>query len=122
MAHLEVIAKQVDELERHDLVEPAASPWASNPHWMPSSVSWLNPSATMMSRNVNCCLWFKDVQAIPTRTTFCHPHAGLQWLRMTPEPMGKLDRWLTFIEQFTFEGRRRGMAMRMRCPEGRMRT
>ena len=30
MAHLEVIDKQVDELVRHDLVEPAASPWASN--------------------------------------------------------------------------------------------
>jgi len=30
MAHLEVIDNQVDELMRHDLVEPAVSPWASN--------------------------------------------------------------------------------------------
>ena len=30
MAHLEVIDNQVGELVRHDLVEPAASPWASN--------------------------------------------------------------------------------------------
>ena len=30
-------------------------------------------------------------------------HAALQWLRRTPEPMGQLARWLTFIEQFTFE-------------------
>ena len=30
MAHLDVIDKQVDEMVRHDLVERAASPWASN--------------------------------------------------------------------------------------------
>jgi len=30
-------------------------------------------------------------------------HAALQWLRKTPEPMGQLARWLTFIEQFDFE-------------------
>jgi len=26
-------------------------------------------------------------------------HSALQWLRGTPEPMGQLARWLTFIEQ-----------------------
>ena len=30
-------------------------------------------------------------------------HSALQWLRRTPEPMGQLARWLTFIEQFQFE-------------------
>lgn len=30
VAHLDVIDKQVDEMVRHDLVERAASPWASN--------------------------------------------------------------------------------------------
>ena len=41
--------------------------------------------------------------------------SSLQWLRETPEPMGQLARWLTFIEQFDFEvvhraGARRGNA------------
>ena len=30
MAHLDEIDRQVDEMLRHDIVEPAASPWASN--------------------------------------------------------------------------------------------
>jgi len=30
-------------------------------------------------------------------------HAALSWLRRTPEPMPQLARWLTFIEEFTFE-------------------
>jgi len=30
-------------------------------------------------------------------------HSALQWLRRTPEPMGQLARWLTFVEQFQFE-------------------
>jgi len=29
--------------------------------------------------------------------------AALQWLRKTPEPMGQLARWLTFVEQYDFE-------------------
>jgi len=52
-------------------------------------------------------------------------HAALQWLRKTPEPMGQLARWLTFIEQFDFEvilEQVQNTAMRMGCPGGRMRT
>ena len=30
-------------------------------------------------------------------------HAALQWLRKTPEPMGQIARWLTFVEQYDFE-------------------
>jgi len=30
VAHLDIIDQQVDEMMRHDLVEPAASPWSSN--------------------------------------------------------------------------------------------
>ena len=30
IAHLDVIDRQVDELVRHNFLEPAASPWASN--------------------------------------------------------------------------------------------
>jgi len=30
-------------------------------------------------------------------------HSELQWLRRIPEPMGQLARWLSVIEQFTFE-------------------
>ena len=30
-------------------------------------------------------------------------HSALRWLRTTPEPMAQLARWLTFIEQFSFE-------------------
>ena len=30
-------------------------------------------------------------------------HAALSWLRMTPEPMPQLARWLTFIEEFDYE-------------------
>ena len=30
-------------------------------------------------------------------------HSALQWLRRTPEPMGQLARWLTFVEQYDFE-------------------
>lgn len=37
-------------------------------------------------------------------------HAALQWLMRTPEPMGQLARWLTFIEMFDFEIRHRAGA------------
>ena len=30
IAHLDIIDKQVDELQQNDFIEPAASPWASN--------------------------------------------------------------------------------------------
>jgi len=30
-------------------------------------------------------------------------HAALSWLRRTPEPMPQLARWLTFIEEFSFD-------------------
>jgi len=30
-------------------------------------------------------------------------HQALQWYRRTPEPMGQLERWLTFIEQYNFD-------------------
>jgi len=34
-------------------------------------------------------------------------HAALSWLRRTPEPMPQLARWLTFIEEFSFDVQRR---------------
>jgi len=37
-------------------------------------------------------------------------HAALSWLRRTPEPMPQLARWLTFIEEFTFEVQHRAGA------------
>jgi len=30
-------------------------------------------------------------------------HAALSWLRRTPEPMPQLTRWLTFIQEFSFD-------------------
>ena len=54
-------------------------------------------------------------------------HSALQWLRQTPEPMGQLARWLTFIKQYRFEvvhrpgakhGKADGLSRRPNAHEG----
>jgi len=63
VAHLNVIDNQVDEMVRHDIVEPAASPWASN--------------VVLVRKKDSSCRWCVDYRALNSVTykdTYPLPH------------------------------------------------
>ena len=62
-AHLDIIDQQVDEMMRHDLVEPAASPWSSN---------------VVMVRKKNgsfrLCVDYRALNSVTYKDTYPLPH------------------------------------------------
>ena len=63
LAHLETIDEQVDEMLRHGIIEPAASPWASN---------------IMMAKkkdgSIRLCVDYKNLNQITYQDTYPLPH------------------------------------------------